>query len=155
MFSNNVGDDLGLKTIESGGMIMNWSVQEDHINIELLSPRQGWVAVGFNNSNALKGSMLLMARVRNGKAEVVEHYVIAAGNYQPAKVLGSSPIVTDISGSEDMTGTSISFKLPLDHSGPHHIALVEGRDYFVHLAYSLDDDFQHHSISRTLEQLTL
>ena len=143
------------KMATSNGMIMTWNIHGDQADITLHSPRQGWVAVGFNTKRALAGSMLIMCRVVDGKAEVVEHYVLAPGDYRPVNELGSSPIVSGISGMENEDGTTISFTVPLGFSGPHHVQLLAGQQYALHMAYSMEDDFQHHSISRTLEQITL
>lgn len=142
-------------TVHSGAMQMAWTMDEHNMHVELSSPTDGWLAIGFNTQSQLKGSMLIMARVRDGKAEVVDHYVVMPGVYRPFVEQGSPPVAFDVSGKETAAGTEVSFSLRLNHYGPLETMLEKGQAYFLHMAYSLDDNFQHHSVHRTLETITL
>lgn len=142
--------------IEKNGMTVQWYYESNTIVFELSSPKQGWVAIGFNEENTLKGAHLIMARVSsNNIVDVTEHYTIKPGTYKPFIDLGETSQAKVISGSENDKGTTVKFQLPI--LPPHKLAkdLSQGKSYNLTMAYSLDDDYQHHSIMRTSVKIEL
>ena len=71
------------------------------------------------------------------------------GDYRPIKDLGSIVNVDDISGKEEGNYTRIGFSLPIQTGSKYGVNLGPTWTYTIHLAYSQEDDFQHHSIMRT------
>jgi hypothetical protein len=134
-------------------MQVSWQASEGRVHFELTAPVTGWMAIGLNTSDELTGTYLLMARVVEGQPEVVEHKVIAPGVYRPFQELDTSTAVTDIHGSEKEGITIVSFSLPEMKISPLALPIHEGQDYTLLMAYSISDDFQHHSIMRTLETI--
>lgn len=141
--------------ITKNGMTVRWAPTADSIRFELQAPTTGWLAIGFNQSSELTGNWLLMARVINGRAEVVEHHTLAPGNYQPIAQLGEAQVVQCVSGSETKGATTLAFSLPRNAAGRYQKSLASGSSWQMLLAYSRSDDFQHHSVMRTTTQLTL
>lgn len=129
-------------------MAVRWEVVNDKVHFELSTPEHGWVAIGFNDKNKLPGTHLVMACVKEGKVIGRDYYIHSPGIYKPITELGGKGIVYDVEGDEGFSGTMIRFTLPLDHAGKYYIPLTEGREYNLLVAYSREDDFNHHSMMR-------
>jgi hypothetical protein len=98
---------------------------------------------------------LIIARVINGRPEVVEHFTSSPGMFRPITELGGEILVANIDGEESSQTTTISFSLPIGKATDYQRALVPGQSYFLIMAYSRDDDFQHHSMMRTSIKINL
>ncbi len=141
--------------VERNGMIVSWIYEADQIQFEMEAPTTGWIAIGLNEKNALAGSYLLMGRIADGKAEVVEHYTLAPGDYQPISALGAEIAIAMVSGQEGQGISRIRFTLPILPGNSYAKKLEPGLRYTMHMAYSREDDFQHHSMMRTAANVKL
>lgn len=137
------------KEIIKNNMTVKWQIEKKRILFEMEAPTDGWVAIGFNESSSLAGTYLLMGRVKNGKTEVVEHYTFKAGTYKPIVQYGVASQITIISGTETTNFTRLKFSIPVEAASRYHKELFTDTKWTLLMAYSLDDDFQHHSIMRT------
>ena len=144
-----------MKQIKKDGMTVKWEIVDDQLHVEMSAPTEGWVTVGFNENSNITGAYLLMGRVRNGKAEVVEHFTSSPGNYQPISNYKVPNQVKDIKGSENGKNTELTFKIPIAAASKYHKHLTKGSTWSMIMAYSLEDDFQHHSIRRTSVSIKL
>ena len=136
-------------------MSVNWNHEGERVYFEMMAPTNGWITIGFNDSSGIENTYLLMGHVVNGVAEVVEHFTISAGNYKPITELGSEARVAHVSGEDRGIHTKINFSIPKKSFSIHQKGLVEGKMYYMLMAFSREDDFQHHSIMRTSVQVTL
>lgn len=143
------------KKILKDGMTVSWYFDDTNIHFKMSAPTTGWVTVGFNETTEIKNAYLLMGHVTDGKANVVEHFTQSPGNYTPIENLGSPLQVRNVSGQENKGNTTINFTLPIDRPTAYQKELVQGKQYQMILAYSLEDDFQHHSIMRTSVDIQL
>jgi hypothetical protein len=137
------------KHVEAEGIRASYCFRNNTMHFELSAPTTGWVALGLNSTDQLQGSSLIMCRVQDGQVEIVDHFVRAPGDYLPVTDLGQSSLVQEISGTEIEGKSSFAFTLPLKPESPYHHTIVIGSEFTMHLAYSVSDDFQHHSIKRT------
>ena len=152
-FSNIKGQENKSITVE--GMTVSWHHEHDRIHFTMEAPTTGWLAIGFNTSQNLSDTYLIMGRVQHNKTEVVEHYVIKPGVYQPIIELEGKPQVRDIKGSESNEISVISFSLPHDPACSFQKALNKNTPYHLLVAFSREDDFTHHSMMRTTTQIIL
>ncbi len=136
-------------------MTVSWKYEDNSIYFEMTAPTEGWIAIGFNPDAGITGTYLLMGRVVNGKAEVVEHYTVSPGNYKAINILGDAIAVQDVSGEENSNSTTIRFSLPMETDGKYQRNMIADTPYQMLLAYSRDDDFQHHSMMRTSVSIKL
>jgi hypothetical protein len=153
--SGLVGRKLQQRSVSKSGMTVNWNCQKNRMFFEMSAKTTGWLTLGFNDTPGIKGAYLLMGRVVDGKAEVVEHYTLQAGDYRPIASLGGTTQVEDVDGVEKNGESTIYFSLPLAVAGKYQKQLVQGKRYHWILAYSREDDFQHHSIMRTAVEVQL
>jgi DOMON domain len=144
-----------MKTITKNGMTITWEFKNERIYFKMEAPSYGWMAIGFNDSENTTGNYLIMGNVENGKVTVEEHYTISPGNYQTFKKLNSSNSVADIEGSEMANKTAIKFSLPVIARNRYAKDLKVNSGFVLLIAYSQEDDFQHHSIMRTSSKINL
>lgn len=149
------GQENSGKSISKNRMIVSWHYENDRIFFEMSAPTDGWVTIGFNTTSGTKGAYLLMGNIVKNQPNVVEHYTLSAGNYKTIKSLGESPQVKDISGSENSNGTTLKFSLPIMAKSKYQKDLSVGNEYTMIIAYSQEDDFQHHSIMRSSVDINL
>lgn len=146
---------IDMKQVEKNGMEVSWHFSDQLIHFEVEAPTQGWVTIGFNTHTGIQGAYLLMGRIKHAKAEVVEHYTVSPGKYKPITQLGGEVNIKQISGEESNGRTLIRFSVPVEASNAYQKSLKEGLSYTLILAYSAEDDFQHHSRMRTSHPITL
>ncbi|RMA56744.1 DOMON domain-containing protein [Ulvibacter antarcticus] len=144
-----------LNNIKKHGMEIQWYFDQDTIQFTMAAPTNGWVTIGFNETNSITGAYLLMGRVRQNIAEVVEHFTLSPGNYKPINSLDDHILVNNVSGVESNNTTTISFSVEVSSACKYQKELSVGKSYWMIIAYSLEDDFQHHSIMRTSVHITL
>ncbi len=149
MVTQAIAQPAHMKTIAKNGVMVNYTHHGNIISFDLSAPTTGWIAIGFNKRKGIAGSHLIMSRIVNGKPEVVEHYTISAGKYKPITDLGGKSAISNIKGEQDNGATNVSFDIVFSPIDQYHKDLSEGKEYYITLAYSQSDDFQHHSIMRT------
>lgn len=137
------------KTIQKNGMTVSWYYSQDRIFFEMNAPTNGWITIGFNTSSGTKDAYLLMGNIQQDRTELVEHYTLNPGNYKPITTLNAKAQVKDIEGEEIGKQTTLQFSLPIKAFSQYQKDLKPGLEYNMILAYSREDDFQHHSMMRT------
>ncbi len=142
-------------TIVKNGLEVTWKHKGDRVHFTMKAPTSGWVAIGFNSQSGTKGTYLIMGKVENKKATVVEYYTLSPGNYKPIKSLGDKIEVEEVSGVQKGNTTQLKFSLPVKSASKYKRDLSRGNTYFLLLAYSSEDDFQHHSRMRTEVKINL
>ncbi len=130
-------------------MEVKWAFVDEQILFEMSAPTNGWIAIGFNESNELAGTYLLMGAVRKGRPVVEEHYTLAPGDYPSFKELGEPAGILSKDGNEIEGVTMIRFSLSQKSFYQYSKKLTPGSKYNMLMAYSQEDDFEHHSIMRT------
>jgi hypothetical protein len=143
------------KCVDKNKMEVCWTITGNEINFKLKAPTNGWLCIGFNEKAGLKGTYLLMARVVNGKAEVVEHHTLSPGNYKDIQCFGEKAVVSSIQGSESNGVSEVRFSVPVHPTHKYAKPLKAGTSYEMLVAYSREDDFQHHSMMRSNIRITL
>lgn len=138
-----------ISVVEKNDMMVTWWHEDDRIFFEMRAPTDGWVAIGFNSTENVEGAYLLMGSVQYDVTEVVEHYTISPGNYKPITELGAEAQLDDVFGTQTDSLTTIEFSVPVTAFSDYQKDLSVGNTYVMILAYSQEDDFQHHSIMRT------
>jgi len=146
---------LMMKHVNKNGMDVSWKIEEEHLLISVSAPSTGWVAVGFNTTDDLAGTNLIMAAVVGSDVILSDRYILAPGKHNPVAELGGTPAAIVVSGSENPAGTAITFKLPLLAQDKLHFDLSPGRSFHLLMAYSREDDFMHHSVMRTSVEIII
>ncbi|MEM1408085.1 MAG: DOMON domain-containing protein [Bacteroidota bacterium] len=131
-----------------GGMTMSYQIINDHIEITLKAPTLGWLGIGFNDQNSIVKSDLYLLRVKDRKAEGLDMYVIGAGNPKEDHKIGGYFNLREIEGKETDGSTTLKFQLPVQSKDRYDFSHEIGADFWLILAYSQSDDWDHHSMMR-------
>ena len=121
-------------------MTFNWSVVGDQLAVKLTAPTKGWVAVGFNPSEKMKDSNIVIGYVKKGKVKIVDHFGTAATQHKGDKKVGGTDNVTVVGGSEEGDITTIEFSIPLNSGDEKDGAIDPTADTTVMLAFGTDRD---------------
>lgn len=143
---------LGTQAIERGGLQVGLEVRGDQLKIEAKAPTQGWMVVGFNDRKGLQGARLLFMRVRNGRAECELHrtdFAYPRPFHRPRTHIGGKNAVSEVEGQQNESETRVSCSIPMKSGEPLDIELYPGKPFHLILAWSVSDDFDHHSRFRT------
>lgn len=134
-----------------------WRLRQDSIDIKLSAPTRGWVAVGFNPETGknMKGANLLIGLVRDGKAEVVDHYGTMKDKHREDDKIGGQTNVSNVSGSEQDGTTEVQFTIPLDSGDAKDTPVSPEGDNIVLLAYGNSDRVMLKHKFRALLRLNL
>ncbi|MEQ9593048.1 MAG: DOMON domain-containing protein [Cyclobacteriaceae bacterium] len=143
------------KMVTKGGMTVRWKVEDEILIVTMIAQTSGWLAIGFNHSDQLAGTNLLMGAVEQGFYRVEDRFIVAPGNHKAMTELGARDQILHRHGKERNGETVIEFAIPLQATDDFHLSLQEGGEYFLLMAYSLEDDFEHHSIMRTSTKIKL
>ncbi len=143
------GQQKNIQTISINSMTMRWRYDNERIFFEMSAPTDGWVTIGFNTKKDIAGTYLLMGNIVNEQPKVVEHFTISAGNYKPIETFGIGSQVQDVDGIEKNGKTTLKFSLPIRAVSKYQKNLNRDLKYTLIMAYSREDDFQHHSMMRT------
>ncbi|MEL6306126.1 MAG: DOMON domain-containing protein, partial [Bacteroidota bacterium] len=138
----------GLKaqqSVEASGITFQYEVKGDSIHAVLSAPTEGWVGVGFNSKNSIVGSDLLLFNIRSKKVTGTDLFVKSAGNPVQDSGNGGKNTAVIHGGTQESGYTKIQFSIPLDSNDPNDFVHVLGQKYWLILAYSVSDDFDHHS----------
>ncbi len=141
--------------LEIDGMNIEWEFEGNLLKFKLHSPTQGWLSLGFNESNNVVNANLVMGAVAEQNTQMEEFYVLGFGNSQPMEAIGGHTSVTDFLGFEDASGTSFQFTIDSDINDDFHYDLKEGNKIWLICSYSLSDEFEEHSIMRRHLEITL
>ncbi len=141
--------------LAKNGMTIGWHHEQSFVRFELAAPTNGWLAIGFNEQQRLDNTYLIMAKVEDGYVNVTEHKVLRPGQYIPVIETNGKSMIFDCQGYESGDSTHVSFSVPTGLGGEFQKDLSPSLDYYLTIAFSRSDDFQHHSIMRTQTSVKL
>ncbi len=149
-FSQELGQQVQIEKMD-----ISWKFENDRITFTATAPDDGWVALGFNTENNIVGSNLIMTSVNGSKVNIEDFYVVSAGNPKPVVSLGSKSQIINNSGFESERTTTVTFSLPIAAFDIYHKNLKKGNKIWLIGAYSMEDEFDHHSRMRKHVEITL
>ena len=141
--------------IDVAGMHVAWRFIDDAIEFTATAPTTGWVAVGFNTKDDIVGANLVMGAVQHSILQIADKYVVDFGDPRMVTEIGGIDAIDQPFGYESHAQTTIRFRLPITASDRYHLNLQPGTTLYLIAAYSMDDDFAHHSRMRKHVQITL
>ncbi len=142
---------------EAIGMELHWTIEGEYIYIGLRAPAQGWVAVGWSPTGAIKdGADIVIGYLRGGELFFQDYFANTSVSHLNDVSLGGRDDLLESSGSE-ATGpqpqTTIEFRRRLDTGDKFDRPVVPGAQTVL-LAYSPNDDFvTYHGEKRTVVKL--
>ncbi len=142
---------------EAIGMELHWTIADEYIYLGLRAPAQGWVAVGWSPTGAIKeGADILIGYLRSGELFLQDYFANTSISHLNDVSLGGRDDLLEASGSE-VTGpqpqTTIEFRRRLETGDKFDRPIAVGAQTVL-LAYSPNDDFvTYHGEKRTVVQI--
>lgn len=142
--------------VEARAMNFAWSVDGGTLKAKMSAETTGWVAVGFNPSDMMKGANIIIGYVKDGKVVLEDHFGNRSTGHSADEKLGGSSDVTVVGGSEENGLTTIEFTIPLNSGDKYDGVLVPDGDTTVLMAYGPDrDSLSPHHNYRTKKIINL
>lgn len=143
------------KTLNAEGFHLEWTHEGDHVHFSLTAPTSGWVAIGFTEGSEITNSNLIQGCVVGDRVVVQDQFVTGFGEHPPVEALAVDSCISNEEGIQENGKTTISFSMITEKRDKLHYDLTEGKKINVWLAYSVSDDFEHHSRKRILRRIVL
>jgi len=89
-----------------------------------------------------------MFSVQHGQIVYQDQYIRNWNDHPQDSILGGRNNISIIGYLEDEGSTSVKFKIPINSGDAYDKAHQFDQDFWLLLAYSVEDDFGHHSITR-------
>jgi len=131
----------------SGGEIqISWKSDPEYLYMALAGTTEGWLAIGFDPSEWMKDSDMIIGRVEGGAAIVSDVY--CTGNYGPHiedTMLGGTNDITVSGGRKDGANTTVEFKRKLDTGDRFDKVLAPGNSvsFIWAMSKSTDSSIKH------------
>ncbi len=126
------------------GMTFRHRFVGDSIEFEFEAPASGWIAVGFNSKDDIVGADLKMFAVTAAGPVSSDQFVVAAGRHPEKRALGAASNLETLELTELRGRTRARFRTPV-RGGRYDFTFEPGREIWLILAWSAEDDFAHHS----------
>ena len=124
----------------AGDMTLSWKVDGDTLHAKMSGKTEGWIGVGFNPSKKMQDANFIIGYVKDGKAEIADHFGTRATAHDADSKKGGSDDLTLVSGTEEGGVTTIEFTIPMNSGDKMDGALVADGDTILLLAYGPDRD---------------
>ncbi|UCE12318.1 MAG: hypothetical protein JSV04_08955 [Candidatus Heimdallarchaeota archaeon] len=127
----------------SGDYLFYWQIEGDTIYIGLIGKTEGWVAIGFEPTIAMKDADMIFGWVEsNGTVITIDAF--STGNYGPHPAdrdLGGSSDIASFDGSESSGSTTIEFSRLLTTGDQYDNTIPSTGTYNIIWAIGPGDDF--------------
>ncbi len=140
------------------GFTLRWAtVSTTELSVELSAPTTGWIAVGFDPTQAMQNANILIGYVASGVPEIRDDFGIALTSHAADTTLGGTNDFAIDGGSESGGTTEIQFTIPLNSGDQYDRVLEPGNTYTVILARGFDgaDNFTSPHSEFTSAQIEL
>ncbi|AHF79811.1 DOMON domain-containing protein [Thermococcus paralvinellae] len=145
------------QSLAGGKFIVYWRNDGEYLYMALKGQTTGWVAIGFEPSNAMKDADIIFGWVKNGQVIVIDAYSTGTyGPHPPDEELGGTNDILEYAGKEEDEYTVIEFKRRLDTGDHYDKSLIPSQKVKFIFALADSDEFtQKHNIIRGSGELTL
>ena len=143
------------KLLEAEEFSLQWEHEEAHVTFTLSAPTTGWIALGFTENEDIVDSNLIMMKVDDDLVYAEDQFVTGFGKHPTIQTLGGTSRIFNLDGNEKKGHTTVSFSITKEKLDQYHFDLSEGNKINVWLAWSVSDDFDHHSRKRILRKIEL
>ncbi len=135
----------GQSPLSVAGMDFTYVLQGDSVTLTLKAPTQGWVLVGFNDQAGIVGADLKMLGVKQGQGYASDQTVVGIGKHPNDAILAGRNDIRLLYAEEFKAYTQVTFRIPLRSGDSLDFQHQRDRPFWLILAYSVSDDWEHHS----------
>lgn len=143
--------------VQAKKMSFAWKINGDKLEVKLSAKTTGWVAIGFNPTDDMKGANFILGYVKDGKVTLSDDFGDSSTSHKTDDKLGGTEDVTLIGGTEEGGKTTIEFAIPLASADANDGKLDVNADSLVLLAYGppARDSFKAKHVFRTELKINL
>jgi hypothetical protein len=76
-----MGKDGTMEITTENGILMSWKVQGDSVTIRLRAKTSGWVAMGFDPTQAMRDANIIIGYVKDGRVLTRDDYGTDRGKH--------------------------------------------------------------------------
>ena len=135
-------NESGMQEIRTeNGIVMRWKVDDSSLIVMISAKTTGWVAVGFDPTQAMKDANFIIGYVKEGRVYARDDFGTERGKHTADTKLGGTDDVTVLEGIEKDGVTEILFSIPLDSGDSRDKPLQPGAEYAILLAYGKSDSY--------------
>ena len=151
-----IGDGEYPHQTSVSGVDVYWSNDAEQLRIGLVSPGTGYVAIGFDPEDRMKGANYIIAFVQEGELSIRDDFGTEPIAHTQDTNRGGLDNILASAGSEWPDQTVVEFVIPLDSGDPHDKVLVPGMTYPILVSYhDLRDGFSARHSGRGSGEITL
>lgn len=129
--------------IEFDKISFEWRVENDKIHIQLWAATKGWVAIGFNPTKKMGGADYVIGHVKRGRVKLQDSFGVRELEHIKDELNEGTFDVTEISGEEKNSQTTLRFTIPLDSGDSNDSVINVNGETTVLLAYGKGQDNFH------------
>lgn len=123
------------RELSERGMTFAWKVDGDQLAVKLSARTTGWVGIGFNPSEQMKGASFILGYVKGGEVTLVDHFGDEVTGHSADDKMGGGENFTLVGGDEKGKMTTIEFTVPLTAGDDYDSTLDVNGETVVLLAY--------------------
>ncbi|NIA71929.1 hypothetical protein HBA54_25345 [Pelagibius litoralis] len=147
-------DDENWDRVAAGEMVFRWRHDRAVLRGNLAAPTAGWLAVGFNDAERLKGTCFVMAQLSETPACVELRRAVVPDHVPVADRRIRASLAMEAGAFQDGRST-LQFALPHESGATLGVKLTPGASTYLMLAWSRSTDFDHHSAFREHHRVVL
>ncbi len=117
-----------------------WHIEDNLLNIILSAETQGWLAVGFNPQQAMKGANFILGAVVDGQVLMADHFGTGYTKHEEDRSVGGQADVLNVHGKEENGVTEIGFSIPLDSGDAMDSKITADGETIILLAMNMTQD---------------
>ena len=126
----------------AAGFEIHWTNDAHTLRVGLISPAEGYLAIGLDPVHRMEGANYILGAVVDGRATVRDDFGTGPVAHAPDVARGGKSDILESAGCEVEGKTYLEFVIPLDSGDAMDKVLVPGQSYKVLIAYHLtSDDF--------------
>lgn len=127
------------------------------LQVSVVAPSTGWVAVGFDPSRGMAGANMIIGYVDGDTVMIRDDFGVSPFSHVADERRGGTSDITDVTGHEQNGRTTLTFSIPLDSGDALDKPLDPGQEYRILAAYGPDgaDDFTTYHADRGTGRLQI
>jgi DOMON domain len=142
---------IQLKTVKAGKFTFSYGIDGKNLKGTVSVKTNGWIAIGFNPTNAMKDANIIIGTLADGKPFLSDDFGDELFSHRPDTSIGGTYDILAGDFHQDNGIATMTFTIPLDSGDPKDVKLVPGQK--VKLIFSTGAGFdikkKHKSDAKT------
>jgi hypothetical protein len=153
-----IGEGEYAHETEAAGVTLRWANDDEYLYAALEAQTEGWVAVGFDPEDRMKGANFIFGYVSGGQTSIHDMFgtrPFGPGSHPSDEQLGGQNHVAAFGGIEEGGRTIVEFKIPLDSGDEYDKPLRAGSTYPILLAVGSSDSIEMYHAGRDYSEVAI